>query len=326
MISGRPDVIYSSAPPWSGHVVALALAQYAKRPWMADFRDPWARAPWREWHTLRHRGVVALERRVIGRADAVLFVTQANLAEFSRHYGEAASQRFHLIPNGCDPSEFEDVAPLPRRDEFVLLHAGTFYGERNPMPVIAAIARAIDRGALDRRGFRLRLLGQISLSVDLPSECRRLGIDDVVEFVPRVTRAESIRELKSASALLLVQAGTVVSVPGKAYEYLAAGRPILALSEEGETADLVRASGIGRSAAPAASVETIESALLEIVALASNPHALPPRELYDGRTHAETTARALLQFARHGRRHVNPDAQSPLAVTKPAAAIEETRR
>lgn len=324
---GAPDVIYSSAPPWSGQVVAWALASLSRRPWVADFRDPWARAPWRDWRKpFRQRAAAVLERRVVARADAVLFVTRANLAEFAAFYGPRAAQRFHFLPNGCDPEEFSSLAPLPPRRAFVLLHAGTLYGARNPMPVIEATARAIASGALDRQRFRLRFLGTVSLATDLEAECGRLGIRDVVEFVPRVTRQESLRELLSASALLLVQTGTTVSVPGKAYEYLATGRPVLALSEEGETADLVRSSGIGRSVRPADPPEAITAALLDIVALAQRPVPPAPRELFDGVVHAGTAAHILQQFARHGRHHVLGDVPKSQHVAPAEAAIEGTRR
>jgi glycosyltransferase involved in cell wall biosynthesis len=313
------DVIYSSAPPWSGQAVALALARLSGKPWVADFRDPWSRAPWRDWHQpFRQRAAAALERRVVARADAVLFVTRANRDEFASFYGSAAAARFHLVPNGCDPSELDAATGMPPRDRFVLLHAGTLYGARNPMPLIEAIARLVREGALDPAWFRLRLLGSISLPVDLAAEARRLGIGEVLEIVPRVTRAESLQEMKAASALLLVQPGTTVSVPGKAYEYLAAGRPLFALSEEGETADLVRSSGIGVAVRPEAGAGAIGAALLDLLAIAAGPYAPPPRELYDGEAHAAAAARVLERLARRG---------DPAAVIGSAApAVQEERR
>lgn len=321
--SGRPDVIYSSAPPWSGQVVAWVLAVLSRRPWLADFRDPWARAPWREWRRpFRQRAASLLERRVIGRADAVQFVTGANLEEFAAVHGPAAAEKFRLVPNGCDPTELESATPLAGRDEFVLLHAGTFYGARSPMPVIEAVARAVHRGALDRRTFRLRLLGTINVSADVPGECLRLGIPEMVELVPRVSRAESLREMKAASALLLVQIGTIVSVPGKAYEYLAAGRPVLALSEEGETSALVRASGVGVSVPPDAPVEAIESALLEVVSIARGAFAPASPLLFDGRVHARSTAQILSQLMEHGRR-AKLAVQPPLVPRVSAAGPRE---
>jgi glycosyltransferase involved in cell wall biosynthesis len=323
----RPDIVYSSSPPWTGHAVAAALAAALGRPWVADFRDPWARAPWRVRRAFVRRANEWLEHLVIRRADAVLFVTRANRDEFAAFYGTEIARRFHLVPNGCDPSEFEGLAPRrTQSDPFVLLHAGTLYGARNPLPLIQAIARAIGRGALVRETFRLRLLGSISLDIDLAAECRALGLEDVVEMIPRVTRGESLRQMVSASALLLVQPVTTVSVPGKAYEYVAAGRPLLALSEEGETAHLVRASGIGVSVQPDAGVEAIERALLQVIELASRPFARPPVDLYDGRVHAAATAELLTQLVSGRRGRAFAKGTTANAATGVGIAAEEPRQ
>ncbi len=208
----------------------------------------------------------------------------------------------------------------------MLLHAGTLYGTRNPLPLMHAIARAIERGVLARDRFRLRLLGPVSLPVDLAAESRRLDLKDVVELVPRVSRTESLREMVSASALLLVQPVTTVSVPGKAYEYLAAGRPLLALAEESETAELVCASGIGVSIQPDAGVEAIEAALLKVIEIASKPYQPPSSALYDGRVHATATANLLAQLGGS-----NGPGKRVGAVVSPAPAgvgahVEEPRR
>jgi glycosyltransferase involved in cell wall biosynthesis len=323
--AGRPDVIYSSAPPWSGQVVALWLTRFSGRPWVADFRDPWARAPGRDWRRpFRFRAVERLERQVVGRADAVLFVTRANLDEFTAFYGPRAARRFHLVPNGCDPTEFESITAEPPAGTFVLLHAGTFYGPRNPLPILRGVASAVRRGVLDPARARVRLLGTSSLTVDLAAEARRLGIEQIVEILPRASREETLTQMKGASALLLVQTNTTVSIPGKAYEYLAAGRPVLALSEEGETAELVRASGLGIVVRPDEPIEVLEAAVLDIVALAARPVAPAAPELFDGRVHAATTERLLLAFARKDRRRLS-EAQS-LAGSRQSAITEESRR
>ena len=298
----RPDVLYSSAPPWTGQVVAPVLAGILGCPWIADFRDPWARAPWCHVpRTFKTWANGRLEGAVIHRADAVLFVTRANLDEFAAFYGPTAAQRVHLIPNGCDAAECETAASKPRSDRFVLLHAGSLYEGRNPLPFIRDIAAIINRGTISRERFRLRLVGPIVLHVDLAAECRVIGLADIVEFVPRLPRRETLREMASASALLLLQPATKVSVPGKAYEYLAMQRPILAVAEEGETAELIRASGAGVSIRPDAGVDALERALLQLIEMASRPSSPVSLALYDGRVHAATAAQLLTQFACSGR-------------------------
>jgi glycosyltransferase involved in cell wall biosynthesis len=294
----RPDVIYSSAPPWTGQLVAAVLRAHVGCSWIADFRDPWARAPWRDDRPpFARRAAAWLERQVITRADAVLFVTDGNRRDFEQFYGSPTSDRFHLIPNGCDPAEFAGLQPQPRAGMFVLLHAGSLYGGRNPLPLLRAIANAVRRGAIDPEKFRLRLIGQASLpGMTLETTCRELGLEHIVEPVPRVPRRQSLQEMLSASALLLIQPGTTVSVPGKLYEYFATGRPILALTAEGETAALVRASGNG-VAVPADDERRIEDAVIAMIRTAPGPAVVVDPTAYDGRIGAGRTVALLRAIA-----------------------------
>jgi glycosyltransferase involved in cell wall biosynthesis len=148
--------------------------------------------------------------------------------------------------------------------------------------------------------------------MDVSSACRELGLEQVVEFAPRVPRRESLTAMRSAAALLLLQPGHTVSVPGKLHEYLAAGRPILALAEEGETADIVRASGIGVSVPPERE-EDLVPALMSLVRMASAPLSPPARTLYDGMARAAETV-ALLGAVVRGEHVETADAALALPV------------
>jgi glycosyltransferase involved in cell wall biosynthesis len=293
--SGRPDVIYSSAPPWTGQIVARALAAALRCRWVADFRDPWSRAPWRgdRFPFVMH-AAARLERLVVRRADRVLFVARGNHEGFAAHYGPLVAQKFHVIPNGCDPTEFQARHPAPTSEGlFVLLHAGSLYAGRSPAPLLRALATAIARGVVDASRFRLRFLGHLGLaSNDFAHLCRELRLDHVVETVPRVPRAQSLEAMRSASALLLLQPGHTVAVPAKLYEYLASGRPILAVAEDGETADVIRRSGAGAFAI-ATDEEAIIAALVTVMRMARDGFEAPSRELYDGTVHAAETVRIL---------------------------------
>jgi glycosyltransferase involved in cell wall biosynthesis len=281
--SGPFDVVYSSAPPWTGQLVAYALKLAMRRPWVADFRDPWGRAPWREDRfRFAIRAAAFLERRVVKRADRIVFVAEGNRDDFAVQYGARVARKFDLVPNGCDPAEIDALEkPAVSADIHVMLHAGSLYAGRTPLPVFKAVAQALERGLLDRSTFRLLFLGTSVSSIGLAEACRMLHIDDVVEFTPRVPRHEGLKAIVSASSLLLLQPGHAVSVPGKVYEYLAAGRPIFALAE-GETADVVRRSGIGVSVDAYDDVQAIMEGVLRVVELSRGSVPPPPREMYDG--------------------------------------------
>jgi glycosyltransferase involved in cell wall biosynthesis len=297
----EPDVIYSSGPPFTAHLVGAILARLSRRPWVADFRDPWARAPWREDRfAFEKRAWRVLERAVVTRADAVLFVTDTNRRDFADCYGEAIAARFHVVPNGCDVTDFDGLVKRRQApsEPFVLLHAGSLYGARNPTPLLEALKRAIARGALDRHRIRLRFIGRIGVpGISLPAVVRELGLDDIVEFIGHIPRRAILQEMLDASALLIVQPVTTVSVPAKLYEYMAAGRPVLALAEPGgETAELVHGSGAGIAVA-ADDVGVIERAL---VSLATGGHEsfLPvDPAAYDGALRAHHIGHILTDIA-----------------------------
>ena len=279
----RPEVIYSSAPPWTGHLVAGAIAAITKKPWVADFRDPWARAPWRSAraHPFANKAAARLERWAVERAAAILFTTDAVREEFAQRYGAAIAAKFSVVPNGCDASMFDGI-PHETPANFVLLHAGSLYGGRDPRPVFRALASAIASGRIDRDRFRLQLLGIVAgAAADLERGAKEAGVADVVELLPRTDHRGSLAAMRKASALLLLQQGTTMSVPAKLYEYMAAGKRIFAICDEGETASLVRASGAGAVAA-ATDPRALEDALVAFVNAHDSAQPSIDRALFDG--------------------------------------------
>jgi len=310
-----PDVLYSTAPPWTGQLVARALASALGCPWVADFRDPWARAPWREgWQPAARRAAAVFERSIVGRADAVVFTTRTNMEEFSQHYGAATAAKFHLVRNGCDRDEFEGLVPLPGDGRFTMLHAGSLYGGRKPTALFAALAALRDRGVVDARSFCFRQIGRVALAgFDMAEERDRRGLQGMVEILPAQPRRDILREMISASCLLLLQPGTTVSIPGKLFEYLTAGRPILALAEEGETSDIVRESGRGIAVLPEDQPQ-IENAIEQLLKNARRAHA-PAIADGDGELRTRELARVLESVCR-----------APLPSCAPAASPEGRTR
>jgi glycosyltransferase involved in cell wall biosynthesis len=232
------------------------------------------------------RAASLFERLVVTRADAILFATHANRSEYAAHYGNRLADKFHVVTNGCDVDEVQALGSIRgSTEEFVLLHAGSLYGARTPLPLLRAIASGVRRGSIDPRKFRLRFVGStgtLGVGIDLRAAVSQLNLDCIVEFVPRMARRDALEAMARASSLLVLQPGTTVSVPGKVYEYLAIGRPILAVAEEGETATLVRDSGIGISVRPD-DERAIEAAVVQLVADAPRLSLTkPPAYLYDG--------------------------------------------
>lgn len=246
----RPDVIFSSAPPPTNHLVACCLAAAHRLPWVADFRDPWTDVHYYEGH---HRLAparaldAALERAVFRRADRLVFVSGADSEKAAASHGTGG--KHHTVPNGFDEEDFEAVeASEPPGGRFELMHLGSIGAERTPSGLLAVLRRLQARGEVSPATFRLTLVGKVEPSVGRAID--EAGVAAVVERVPYVPHDQAVRLGQRASALLLLvtrSRGSDRILPGKTFEYLRHQRPVLALGPPGgEVARVLEQTGGGR--------------------------------------------------------------------------------
>ncbi|MGZ4431483.1 MAG: glycosyltransferase [Gaiellales bacterium] len=244
------DVIMSSSPPHSVHLVGEAVAAATGRPWVADFRDSWLDNPHRRYDhlgvRLKAHAIVRMARSVATHATAMTAVTGAIAQELAGLHPSAA-HKTSVIENGADFDDFEGCEYTPG-ERFVIVHAGAFFGERSPRVFLLALRSLLDRRP-DLRGRVLaRFVGE--LRAGDRDWARGLGIDEAWEETGFLPFAESVTAQRSADALLLLiphaggRGDTVLS--GKVYEYLAARRPILAVvPPAGAAANLIRSVSAG---------------------------------------------------------------------------------
>ena len=257
----RIDVLLTTSPPTSVHLIGALAKRLTGVRWVADVRDSIVANPDRrhERRAVRakeqaHRAVARL---VANRADAVVAVTDQIAAEM-REMGRTT--RVVVIPNGAD---FEDFAGLSyqRGERFRITHTGSFFGKRDPRPLLTALARL-------GPDVVARFVGDFRRS-DF-EWVRGSGLEDRLEFLPYGPRQRSLELQRASDALLLLlpdvgERGRDVP-SGKIFEYLASRRPILAaVPPNGTAAELIREAGAGVVVAPD-NVEGIQHALEELVA------------------------------------------------------------
>lgn len=262
------DVVITTSPPNSVHLVGAAVQKATGVAWVADLRDslilhPHRRADESLIVRLKERTDHWVSRRVARRADAIIGVSE-QIADEARSATAAAGRpavEVAHIPNGSDFDDFDGMAyaPGPR---FRITHAGSFFGKRDPRPFLAALK------ALDDPDVTARFVGDFR-SADREWAAAQ-GFGDRLELIDYVPRRRSLELQRESDALLLLipDAGGrgkgVLS--GKVFEYLAAERPVLAaVPPDGAAAALVREAGAGVVAAPD-DPEQLRAALADLVA------------------------------------------------------------
>jgi hypothetical protein len=242
-----PRAIWSTYPIPTAHTIAASLARASGLPWIADFRDPMAQPGYpsdpRLWASFK-----AVEENVVGHASQLVFTTPGARDLYRERYRALASDRFHLIENGYDEEAFagagSDRSPLnPGR--VTLLHSGIVYPqERDPRPLIEAVALLRSRGVVDESTFRIRFRAPAHGEL-IRSLAQAAGVGALIETLPSLDYRSALDEMTRADALLLLQAASCnQQIPAKLYEYLRCGRPILALTDpSGDTAGALRKAG-----------------------------------------------------------------------------------
>lgn len=125
------DVIYSTSPRNTAHLIARRLSRRFKTPWVADFRDPWTMSFLEPEHPFPfNRWDYQMERSVFRDADAIVAVRRGIFDQALQRFPFLDSTKMHLIPNGFDEEDFKDVTPQ-KFDKFTILYTGVLYKERS---------------------------------------------------------------------------------------------------------------------------------------------------------------------------------------------------
>lgn len=261
------DVIYSTAPPFTGHLIAYLVKKFTGLPWVADFRDPWARAPWKAElmnGTLRGRAAEKLEAKFVSAADRVILNTDWAARDFAEHYGATLAKKFAVIPNGFDPEDFVNIPVTTKKENrLVITHTGSLYRKRDPGHFFEALGKLLAGGEIKTTEIELRFVGGIAPELYQSFQYAE-ALQQVLKIIPPVAHREALAYQAESDVLLILQPGTSVSIPGKIFEYIAMRKKILALTPAGATADVVHDHDLGIVVDPE-DLAGIQRALLQLV-------------------------------------------------------------
>ncbi len=251
----RPDVIWSSYPIATAHLIALSLHRLTGIPWVADFRDPMTDLSYPP-NPLTRRLYQWIEKKSVAHCAKAVCTTAGTIQLYEARFPQTQAARFSLIENGYDEENFASAAmggaTRPSgAGPFVLVHSGIIYpSERDPLHFFDALAELSQQGLISSKSLKV-VLRASAHDRYLQTLIDRRKISHIVMLAPPIPYCDALSEMLSADGLLILQASNCNhQIPAKLYEYLRAGRPILALTDPvGNTAETLRNAGINTIAA-----------------------------------------------------------------------------
>lgn len=242
------DLIVSTGPPHSMHLIAHGLKKRCSIPWVADFRDPWTNIDFYEelmltkWADRKHH---SLEKRVLQGADHILVVGKTMKAEFAALVSE---NKISVVPNGYDPGDMESGASSAyRQDAFSIAHIGSFSPARNVPVLWKALRELADSDAEFAAKLQIKVVGKIDLQVK--NALQEAGLSEFLHHQAYLPHSSVIEEQRNSALLLLVvnrSKNAKGIVTGKVFEYLASGRPVLAVGPvDGDLSEILQSVEAG---------------------------------------------------------------------------------
>jgi len=222
-------VIVSIGPPHTGHLIGKKLSKTFNIPHVPVFIDPWTDIVYYK-NFIRNKLTLAVDRyfekTVLQNAKKVVFVTHTMKNDYIRKY-KWLENKSHVLYWGYNEEDFEGIISSAPQDGKVILHAGNIFDYQNPVNFWKNIKRKMEKG----EKFKIKFIGTVSPGIKKTIE--EISLKEHTEFVGFLPYSEMIKELMKAS-YLLVCATEPRHVPGKLFEYLRTGKPIIAFGNNNE--------------------------------------------------------------------------------------------
>jgi glycosyltransferase involved in cell wall biosynthesis len=234
------DCIFTTSPPQSDHLAGLWLRKKTGLPWVADFRDNWLSKQSESVPTPIHRKMNdGMSQRVVEQADRI--VTVSDMITEDLHEKSGRQKRyFSTITNGYDKTDFNGIESRFRDKRFTITYCGALDVVRNPEVFLLGVARALENRPELRENLLVRFVGSVH-GIDLKRMIQKHRLEAIAEHVKYVPHSTSIEHMMSSDMLLLLISEDTGAelVTGKIFEYLASGKPILAVVPGGEAEKFV---------------------------------------------------------------------------------------
>ncbi len=238
-----PYTIVATGPTFNSFVAGRMLAKTSRSRLILEYRDEWTLCPFD--FVAKDGANRSWERKCLAHADAVVFTTESQRRHHESAFGTAATRQRWVVPNGWEPAEGQPPGrPANPASRCVLTFAGKLGGHTDPGAFLDALALILTRRPELNRALLFRFVG--AKRADALQRLQAFPVQEAIELVPVVPQSEATRLMRESDALMLFHDPRFDRyLPGKLYEYVASGTPILLLDDHGESSRLIDALGLG---------------------------------------------------------------------------------
>ncbi len=245
------DLVFSTAPPFTDFLIGAVVKAKINKPLVLDYRDPWVDYPFKFYPTPLHKQRnIVLERRAL-RASSHIITTNRRVKELLiSRYKFLSYQDIEIIPQGFDPDDFagtkEQEVGRAHTDKMRITYAGVFWEDRVPDYFLQALHDLFHEKPKLRGRIEAVFAG--NFRDENTKLVTRLGLQESVKVLGYLPHPECIREIMDSDVLWLI-VGDDLGSPGKTYEYIGAGKPILGCVPPGFLKQTIEEAG-GKTVAP----------------------------------------------------------------------------
>jgi galactitol-specific phosphotransferase system IIB component len=239
------DTIITTGPPHSLHLIGLGLKEQLGIKWIADFRDPWTSISYHKKLKINIKAQKThktLEKKVLQTADKIIVTSPSTKSEFE----QITKQPISVITNGYDNSSGGKVVLVQK---FSLAHIGSLLADRNPSILWEVLGELIQEKEDFSKDFVLKLAGTIS--DDVLENIKSYGLEKHLDLLGYIPHKDIIKLQKSSQVLVLITIDSKETkgiIPGKLFEYMVSGRPILGIgAQNADFKQIIQETNTGKS-------------------------------------------------------------------------------
>lgn len=236
------DYLFSTSYPYTTHLIALWVHKFYRKPWIADFRDPWVgNKAMQKQIPFRLKLDAWLESKVVQNVDHLVNVTPALTEMYKKRYPEYA-QKMITITNGFDPDDFTGIRPVAQ-EKFTLIHTGIIAEAYDMETFIEGIDSFLKKQPEAKHNFQALFIGYVPPKYE---ELLRNRLQENVIIMPYMSHKEVLNYQAGAHLLFLTFDQSVdIAYSGKIFDYIGIGKPILGLLPVGVAAQLIQERKLG---------------------------------------------------------------------------------